>query len=137
MCGKILGDWDASFEATYQISWIELAFMMSGAGLVFPATSPSTGRWVPTSSVVFRSPCLTLAVQLRMVKRVLLTCIRNLGILSCIVGSIDLSGLGVARPFDGLMLKVDAEVVGDARRRLRSFCLHRPIKAAADLARPL
>ena len=134
---QVLRDWDAASETTFQVSWIELAFMFSSAGLKFPATCPSTGRWVPAGSVVFRPPCLTLAVQLRMVKRVLLACIRHLGIQSCLVGSIDLSGLGVTRPFDGLMLKVGAEVVGNARRRLRSFCLHRPIRVAADLARPL
>ena len=120
-----------------KVSWLELLFLMVGNPRVeFPVQCPSTGAWVPASTVLFSAP-LKAACQLRLLRKVLGHVVRVLSLQDLCCQGISLADLRVSAPQDGLLVGISAIDLMEARSRLAVFTKTRPIRSVSDLARPI
>ena len=120
-----------------KVSWLELLFLMVGNPRVeFPVQCPSTGAWVPASTVLFSAP-LKAACQLRLLRKVLGHVVRVLSLQDLCCKGISLADLRVSAPQDGLLVGISAIDLMEARSRLAVFTKTRPIRSVSDLARPI
>ena len=128
---------DADASSASPVSALEAVFMLLRLrGFDFPATDPVTGRWVAAETVPFRPPCLTVAVQLRLVRQVLRGIAKACSGADFIVTDISLVSLGVHFPLLGLRFGCGSALLQQARNDVFTFANRRPLRVAADLARP-
>ena len=128
---------DANSDTCFQVSLIELVCMLTDVEVQFPVRCISTGRWVSKATSLFAETRLTAAVQLRLVRRAVRCFLRCLGLESWWIGGINLLGLGVSIPFDGLIFACDPPLLQRARQRIMDVTVGHCIRASRDLARPL
>ena len=128
---------DVQHDLKRRISFIELVFLAKHLGcLNFPAYCPRTGGWIDAQHVPFRPERLTLAVQVKLFRRAVVAVLHHLGLGFLVLGGLDVDECGVLRPCDGLVIGVCPVSLHDARQHLCDFAARRPIRKAADLARP-
>ena len=130
-------DQDAAASYATPVSALEVVFiLLRRDGFAFPATDPVTGVWADAETVPFRPPVLTIAVQHRLVKQVMRgiakVCCEAVSVCHCI----DLVSLGVHFPLFGLCFGCCFDLLQQARCDVFSFSAKRPLRVAADLARP-
>ena len=128
---------DRGHSSKFAISWLELTAVVDlEMSISFPAICPRTGRWISADALYFAPQGRTLSAKLGLVRKVVQAGLRCFGIQDCVVKNLDLTILGVHRPFDGFVIGIESQAILNARERLRSFCRTRPIRVAADMARP-
>ena len=130
-------DQDETNDTWFQVSCLELVALLHGTDeFVLPAISPLDGRWIDASEVVYQPGRLTLAVQLRLVRKTVLAMVRAASLQAFWSEDLDRVSVGVFRPVDGLAFQVCAQRLLEARSLLQSFTARRPIRTTADLSRP-
>ena len=122
----------------FPISWAELTVLLLRSGKVeFPVVCPVTGGWCISEGVSHQHARLTFAAQLRLLQETVSSVLKALGVTDILLDGISLASLGYFRPAKGLKLMVDPFDLLQARETLIRFTARRPIRTAADLARPL
>ena len=108
-------DQDSQGCSFFAVSSYELVAMLyQTEDFSFPAISPTSGRWVDAQTVLFGPEKLAFAVQLRLVKKAVVAILRRVNLESFWGDNWDRT----------------------ARLLLKAFTARRPIRTAADLARP-
>ena len=128
---------DSQSHGAFPVSALEMVFvLLRRDGFLFPAVDRTSGKWADAATLPFRPHAVTVAVQFRLVKQVLRglakTCKRD----DLLVTGFDLVSLGVCFPLFGMIFGCDASILFQARQDLFSFTSRRPLRVAADLARP-
>ncbi|CAE7655752.1 unnamed protein product [Symbiodinium sp. CCMP2456] len=127
---------DAEAEHAYELSWLELVFILHVLDIqVFPVCD-GLGRWSDPSTLAFPPASQTVAVRLGLVRRALRPALRCLDLERLLVQGIDRLDLGVRFPLDGLIIGVDTSLLLKARTSLGRFVQGRA-GTRSMLARPI
>ena len=116
---------DSSSLQACTVSWIEFLFLLE------------TGGWRSAEDVPFRPYRTHVAVQLRMVRKVISTALSAAGLQDVLCEDVDVSGFGISMPMGGVILGCPQNVLNAARQKLAAFSRARKIRVMADLARPI
>ena len=126
---------------TFSISWLELLFALhlhTGDGKVsFPVYCSVSGSWQDGNNVPFGEVRLTASVQLRLVRDAMSFALNQLGLSSVLVDGLNCLEIGVHFPLKGFCAGFDPLLLSKARAGIADWAAARPIRSAADLARPL
>ena len=127
---------DAQCSSAQAISWLELTVGLILGGVSFPVPSSTAGQWVPVENrpCCFERP--TLARHIQLVKKVVQGASLKFGIEGWFVGGIDLVCCRVFPPQAGIWVGFPEGVFADTRTALVQWTASRPVRTAADLARP-
>ena len=117
------------------VSYLELVLhYQQGNGQAFPIATPDGGFQV-AHATTFARP--TVASQLRIAARVIQTFGRHFALVGFLTSGIDsLVGFGVHPPQRGVRIGCGNDTLRAMRSCVASFSAARPIRVAADLARP-
>ena len=119
----------------FQVSWLELVFVLSGVdGFEFPVAS-SNGSWNMPAELPFAPQQPTVAVRVRLLRDTVRSSCKLLGIEPPFAQGLNLVPLGVSFPCSGLAFGIDFELLGHARESLRLFAANRAVTSTAALAR--
>ena len=128
---------DAASSSVFKLSWVELLVLfVQGGGVGFPVRHLVTGLWVDASSSPLSTVPTTLIAQLRVFRHVIRKGLRALGLLELCIGGLDLSGLGIGFPQDGICIGCDCVALQAARRSISRFCIGRSVQRIGAFARP-
>ena len=119
------------------ITFLEITFgLIHTASFRWPYRNPVTRAWQwDFHHSQFTKP--TLCFYYQIVRRVFLEIIRLFCGTSPLVQSLNRSELGVTLPLDGIPVAFDSAFRADISDHLRRYTAHRPIRRAADYARPV
>ena len=137
---ELLWQQDESSLEVYEVSWLELLFSLphfAGSSLGFPVVCPHTGGWTSAGTSLFQDAPSTVAVQLRLVKEAIRFALDLLGLNFCLRSGLNRTEIGVCLPLDGIAIGYDAFILCKARSDLSDWTVARPIRSAADYARPM
>ena len=128
---------DAASSSVFKLSWVELLVLfVQGGGVGFPVRHLVTGLWVDASASPLSTVPTTLIAQLRVFRHVIRKGLRALGLLELCIGGLDLSGLGIGFPQDGICIGCDCVALQAARRSISRFCIGRSVQRIGAFARP-
>ena len=137
----LLWSQDANSHVVFEVSFLELLFVIKFAALdhavTFPVRCACTGNWVSADAQPFHDPHQTVTVQLRLLREALRFAFCRLGLTFGLIEGLDRVALGVFMPLAGLRIGFDELAMCRARSALADFSAVRPIRTLADLARPL
>ena len=128
---------DAQAAEAYEITWLELVFMLHLEGSLRYPVCNKEGRWVSASQVAFLPPAPTVAGRLALVRRAVRPALHGLGLQRLMVRDLDLTGFGIGFKLDGLVIGVSSGLYLRARASLGQFVQGRCAGSRAALARPL
>ena len=133
---ELLANQAQSGESWRSISWLEFVFVLRELGSPqFPVKSLSGDQWLEAADVPLGAPELTVAVQLRLVRKALRSLFAVLKRDDIFIGAISLVEFGIAFKVDGFSFPVRTSLLQAARQRLFRFCAGRKICTVGDLAR--
>ncbi|CAE7238032.1 aquIMA [Symbiodinium sp. KB8] len=133
---ELLANQAQSGESWRSISWLEFVFVLHELGSPqFPVKSLSGNQWLEAAAVPLGAPELTVAVQLRLVRKALRCLFAVLKRDDIFIDAISLVEFGVAFKVDGFSFPVRTSLLQAARQRLFRFCAGRKICTVGDLAR--
>ena len=128
---------DSAAEQAFEVTWLELVFMLEASGgFVYPVASVK-GGWVSPASVAFLPPPPTVAGRLTIVRRALRQALKCLRLQCLFVSGVDRSDLGVGFPLDGIVFGAEGSLLLRARAALGRFAQGRRVQTRAALARPI
>ncbi|CAE7325636.1 unnamed protein product [Symbiodinium sp. CCMP2456] len=128
---------DAAAAQAFQVTWLELVFMLEATGdFVYPVVGDK-GGWVSSATVAFLPPPPTVAGRLTLVRRALRRALKCLRLQGLFVSGIDRSDLGVGFPLDGIVFGAEDSLLLRARAALGRFAQGRRVHTRAALARPI
>lgn len=104
--------------------------------ITFPHRNPTSGKWhMRDRLTLYERP--TLAFYIGLVQKVFQFLARQSRHFDFILQSLDCSSMGVHVPQRGVALRLNTQLRADIKQVLAFFTASRPIRRAADMARPL
>ena len=135
LCG-LLATEAQSGEPWRLTSWLEFVFLLHELGSPkLPVRSLSSEGWLDAADVPLGAPELTVAVQLRLVRKTLRRMFAVWQRDDILVDAISLEEFGVSFRVSGFSFPIRASLLQAARLRLYRFCAGRRICTVGDLAR--
>ena len=128
---------DSEAESIFRVSFLELLFVLRHSGVAFPVWSCTSGRWLMPSEVTFEDTALTVAAQLRVLRKAFRQVLQAFNASAWWVGSLQILDLQVSLRLDGIEMGCDSGLLRTARSHLQDFTGGRPIRASRDLARAI
>ena len=126
---------DRANTTVFQVSWLELVFvLLEGGDFSFPVASHD-GHWRMPAELPFAPQQPTVAVRVRLLRDVVRCSCKALSIEPPFAHGINLLSLGVGFPCSGICFGLDTELLGRARNLLRLFTANRAVTCTAALAR--
>ena len=121
-----------------QISWLELAVLTFQARLPhpFPSARYSGECWSDEVSPALAGQ-LTLAQRIRFIRGVVKAMCQVFSLPGAFLHGIDVSGLRIHMPLQGLAVCIDEPALSNLDRFLLAFTAKRPVRTANDVVRPL
>ena len=128
---------DASAEQAFEVTWLELVFILElSGGFLYPVAGPR-GGWVSSATIAFLPPPPTVAGRLNLVRRALRSAFKSLRLQGLFVSGVDRSDLGIGFRLDGIVFGVEGSLLLRARAALGRFVQGRRADTRTALARPL
>lgn len=119
------------------VSLLEITVGLLRIGpITFPHRNPTSGKWhMRDRLTLYERP--TLAFYIGLVQKVFQFLARQSRHFDFILQSLDCSSMGVHVPQRGVALRLNTQLRADIKQVLAFFTASRPIRRAADMARPL
>ena len=126
---------DTSSSEAYEISWIELLFMLKvEEQLPFPFQRQD-GTWASSQLCAFSPPPMTVAGQLGVIRRAAKFLFGVLGFRDLLVARLDRTSVGIGFFQDGCLLGCDLALLQRARADIQAFTFGRRVGGQGALAR--